>query len=115
MNEIAGSARAEEKKEQTQGRNRQRQRQKRKQTEPSLNMSELREIAELIDQHGFTDFEFENENIRVRLSKNPAPQIVQAFQPMTSAPTTSSAPVQTSVADKSSVTAPVEAETESDA
>ena len=78
-------------------------------------MSELREIAELIDQHGFTDFEFENENIRVRLSKNPAPQIVQSFQPMTSAPATSSAPVQTPVADKSSITASVEAETESDA
>ena len=115
MNEIAGSARAEEK-EQTQGRHRQRHRQKRKQTEPSLNMSELRELAELVDQHGFTDFEFENENIRVRLSKNPAPQIIQAFQPMTSSPATSSAPVQTpAAAEKSSVTAPVEAETESDA
>ncbi len=45
---------------------------------PSLNMKELQELAELVDEHGFTDFEFENENIRVRLSKNPAPQIVQA-------------------------------------
>ena len=50
-------------------------------TEASLNMSELRELADLVDEHGFTDFEFENEKIRVRLSKavqqavmQPAPQ-----------------------------------------
>ena len=46
--------------------------------EPSLNMTEIRELAELVDQHGFTDFEFENEKIRIRLSKQTAPQIVQA-------------------------------------
>ena len=49
-----------------------------KATEPSLNMDELRDLAELVDEHGFTDFEFENANIRVRLSKNPAPQIVNS-------------------------------------
>lgn len=48
----------------------------------SLNMDEIREIADLVDKHGFTDFEFENENIRVRVSKNPAPQIVQAVHPV---------------------------------
>lgn len=48
------------------------------QAKNSLNMNELRELAELINQHGFTDFEFENENIRVRLRKELAPQIVQA-------------------------------------
>jgi acetyl-CoA carboxylase biotin carboxyl carrier protein len=48
-------------------------------SEPSLNMTELRELAELVDAHGFTDFEFENEKIRVRLSKQAAPQIVQAL------------------------------------
>jgi acetyl-CoA carboxylase biotin carboxyl carrier protein len=35
----------------------------------SLNMEELRELANLVIEHGFTDFEFENANIRVRLSK----------------------------------------------
>jgi len=50
-----------------------------KPSEPSLNMDELRDLANLVDEHGFTDFEFENANIRVRLSKNPAPQIVQAM------------------------------------
>lgn len=49
-------------------------------SEPSLNMDELHELANLVDEHGFTDFEFENANIRVRLSKNPAPQIVHAQQ-----------------------------------
>ena len=63
-----------------------------KATEPSLNMDELRELAELVDAHGFTDFEFENETIRVRLSKQAAPQIVQAVQPAVAAPAQSAAP-----------------------
>ena len=45
-------------------------------------MTEIRELAELVAAHGFTDFEFENENIRVRLSKTPAPQYVQAVHPV---------------------------------
>lgn len=53
-------------------------------TDASLNMTEIRELAELVDAHGFTDFEFENENIRVRLSKNPAPQYFQAAQSVSS-------------------------------
>ena len=32
-------------------------------------MDELRELMQLVTEQGFTDFEFENENIRVRLSK----------------------------------------------
>jgi acetyl-CoA carboxylase biotin carboxyl carrier protein len=51
-------------------------------SEPSLNMTEIRELAELVDKHGFTDFEFENDLIRVRLSKQLAPQIVQSVQPV---------------------------------
>lgn len=35
----------------------------------SFDMDELRELMELVNEQGFTDFEFENENIRVRLSK----------------------------------------------
>lgn len=62
-------------------------------TEPSLNMDELRELAALVNENGFTDFEFENENIRIRLSKNPAPQYVQAMpqQQQYAAPFASSA------------------------
>ena len=51
-------------------------------TQASLNLDELRELAELVSQHGFTDFEFENETIRVRLSKMTAAPIVQAVQPV---------------------------------
>lgn len=58
----------------------------------SLNMNELRELAGLINEHGFTDFEFENENIRVRLRKELAPQIIQAAAPMQMA--AGSAPTQ---------------------
>jgi len=38
-----------------------------------LNMEELRELTELFSAHGLTDFEFENAEIRIRLSRNPAP------------------------------------------
>jgi acetyl-CoA carboxylase biotin carboxyl carrier protein len=64
-----------------------------KASEPSFNMDELRELANLVDEHGFTDFEFENANIRVRLSKNPAPQIIHSAQQFTS-PAPGSSPVQ---------------------
>lgn len=36
----------------------------------SFDMDELQALAALVNEHGFTDFEFENENIRVRLSKS---------------------------------------------
>jgi acetyl-CoA carboxylase biotin carboxyl carrier protein len=41
--------------------------------DPSFNMDELQALAALVNEHGFTDFEFENENIRVRLSKMAGP------------------------------------------
>lgn len=47
-------------------------------SDSALNVAEIRELANLIEEHGFTDFEFENEKIRIRLSKNVAPQYVQA-------------------------------------
>lgn len=59
--------------------------------ETSLNMSELRELADLVDEHGFTDFEFENENIRVRLSKTSPAPVMQAYTP---APIHSAVPEQ---------------------
>ena len=86
MSQQAATAKKETAKKQT-GRSSQ------KASEPSLNMDELRDLANLVDEHGFTDFEFENANIRVRLSKNPAPQIIQAAQSYAPAPV--SAPTQT--------------------
>ena len=93
MSENVGSAKA---REETRGQNRASGKKsgspkKTAQTsEPSLNMAELQELANLVDEHGFTDFEFENANIRVRLSKNPAPQFVQTVQ----SPASVSAPAQ---------------------
>jgi acetyl-CoA carboxylase biotin carboxyl carrier protein len=46
--------------------------------ESSLNMDELRELTELFSEHGLTDFEFENADIRIRLSRNPAPAAASA-------------------------------------
>src|SRR5215204_3169720 len=79
----------------------------------SLNMGELRELAELVNEHGFTDFEFENENIRIRLSKTAAPQFVQAVQPVAS-----SAPVaaaQSTATPGTAETISAETPTETDA
>jgi biotin carboxyl carrier protein len=36
-------------------------------------MDELRELTDLFTAHGLTDFEFENADIRIRLSRSPAP------------------------------------------
>jgi acetyl-CoA carboxylase biotin carboxyl carrier protein len=47
--------------------------------ESSLNMEELRELTELFSEHGLTDFEFENADIRIRLSRNPAPAPAAGF------------------------------------
>mgnify|MGYP003342046871 CR=1 FL=1 len=58
--------------------------------EPSFNMDELQALAALVNEHGFTDFEFENENIRVRLSKQTtavmaAPAVQQVAAPVQAA------------------------------
>lgn len=87
---------------------------KQKQAEPSLNLDELRELADLVNENGFTDFEFENANIRVRLSKNaPAPimQTAQAYQPMQ----TQAAPQTQTAAPSADTISTSEAETDSDA
>jgi acetyl-CoA carboxylase biotin carboxyl carrier protein len=60
--------------------------------DPSLNMDELRDLVQLIAEHGFTDFELEREGFRVRLRREFAPQIVSALtqqpaaQPQVSTP-----------------------------
>lgn len=47
---------------------------------PSLNMNELRELAELIDEYGLVDFEFENANIRVHMRKQGAQPVMAPMQ-----------------------------------
>jgi acetyl-CoA carboxylase biotin carboxyl carrier protein len=44
--------------------------------DPSLNMDELRDLVQLIAEHGFTDFELEREGFRVRLKRELTPQVV---------------------------------------
>ena len=44
--------------------------------DPSLNMDELRDLVQLIAEHGFTDFELEREGFRVRLRRELTPQII---------------------------------------
>jgi acetyl-CoA carboxylase biotin carboxyl carrier protein len=70
--------------------------------EPSLNLDELRELADLVNEYGFTDFKFENEKIKVRLSKQVATHFVQAAPQATQAtatnPATAAAETETSAA-----------------
>lgn len=107
MSENAGSAKAEDNKDQA-GKKKTAAKSTSKTAKPSLNMKELQELAELVTEHGFTDFEFENENIRVRLSKNPAPQFIQAqpYQnvPQVSAPTTQVVETKAESADEPKIT-----------
>jgi acetyl-CoA carboxylase biotin carboxyl carrier protein len=89
-------------------------------TEPSFNLDELRELADLVNKHGFTDFEFENENIRVRLNKQVTTQFIapqqpavisgQFTQPSAAEASSQSSPVQESVDDDASlykITSPI--------
>jgi len=81
MSDVTASATAMDKDKMTGDKSQTSSKKQREQAPASLNMNELRELAELVNEHGFTDFEFENENIRVRLSKMTATQVVQAVQP----------------------------------
>ena len=81
---------------------------KKQAVEASFNMDELRELAELVNEHGFTDFEFENENIRVRLSKQvsapvyaaPAAQVAAPPAPAASTTTSEATPEATPAVDE---------------
>jgi acetyl-CoA carboxylase biotin carboxyl carrier protein len=46
--------------------------------DPAINMDELRELVQLIGEHGFTDFELEREGFRVRLRRELAQQTLAA-------------------------------------
>ena len=109
MSENTAIAEAKEK-ETAGGKNRKSSKKKSNPTDPSFNMDELRELAELVNEHGFTDFEFENENIRVRLSKMTAPAVIQTLPstvaPVANVPTQAAAPPQTT----EQATAPAETE-----
>lgn len=94
MSENTASAKAKKQEETNEAKSR-RSRKANQTTEPSFNMAELRELAELVNEHGFTDFEFENENIRVRLSKMTAAPVMQTVSaPVAVSPTTPAAAAQ---------------------
>ena len=100
MSENTGSAKARKQEESGESKTRRGKTNRTSQsTEASLNMQELRELAALVNEHGFTDFEFENENIRIRLSKMTASPIVQAVQSLPTVPNVSAAPQSPTAAE----------------
>ena len=77
--------------------------------DPSFNMEEIRELADLVDEYGFTDFEFENENIRVRLSKTTnAPVMYQSAPSQTPAASTAPPVQRTEVEPQAPAASPAE-------
>jgi acetyl-CoA carboxylase biotin carboxyl carrier protein len=74
--------------------------------EASLNMEELRELVELIAEHGFTEFELEREGFRVRLGRDLSsqqPPMASAVSPVMQTPTqaTRQTPATTASASQS--------------
>ncbi|MFL6466746.1 MAG: acetyl-CoA carboxylase biotin carboxyl carrier protein [Pyrinomonadaceae bacterium] len=47
----------------------------------SYDIEEIRDLADLFEERALTEFEFENENIRIRLSKMTSAPAAQAYQP----------------------------------
>ncbi len=80
-------------------------------SDASFNMDELRELAELVNEHGFTDFEFENENIRVRLSKSVPAASVQYIPQMPIQPANVPPAIATSTGGAPPASPTVETET----
>lgn len=59
-----------------------------KKTPTSFDMDELRILADFVTDNGFTDFEYENEKVRIRLSKG----VVGVAAPMAQMPVATAAP-----------------------
>jgi acetyl-CoA carboxylase biotin carboxyl carrier protein len=80
--------------------------------ETSINMDELRELADLIVAQGFTEFEIEKEGFRLRLSRNtytPAPSMAGSATGSVTpfpAPPTASAPPAANAASGAQTAAP---------
>jgi len=104
MSEITASAKAKEKELEKPGTKNKRAA-KKDITDPSFNMEEVRELADLVEEYGLTDFEFENENIRVRLSKMTGAPATQQAAAHSAAPSAAGQAAQKAEAESPS-TAP---------
>ena len=76
----------------------------------TLNLEELRELTELFSTHGLTDFEFENADIRIRLSRNPAPAASAPTTPQQAAQAAQAAHAAATVAAPPAAAGAVEAQ-----
>lgn len=64
-----------------------------------LDLEEIRKLVELIDSHGFTEFEIERDGVHIRLRRELTPQIVQGLAPAMPPPTAPAAPVAAPVSE----------------
>lgn len=70
----------------------------------SFDLDEIRQLADLVNEYGFTDFKFENENIKIRLSKQ-----VNVAPAYTAAPVAApAAPAVAAPAEKTTDAAPAD-------
>jgi acetyl-CoA carboxylase biotin carboxyl carrier protein len=102
MSEITASAKAEESDKPV---TKSKRGGKKDVNDPSFNMDEIRELADLVDEYGLTDFEFENENIRVRLSKMSGTSVIQQSAPVHHGGTATTAPAAQKVSESAAAPA----------
>ena len=67
-------------------------------TDRSYDIEEVRDLADLFEERGLTELEFENENVRVRLAKMTSASYVPAPQPISVAPQATAAAASTEAA-----------------
>ena len=82
MSETSASAKAKEMEKQGGTKEEVKEKRTGSTSDPSFNMGELRDLADMVNEYGFTDFKFENENIKVRISKSQPGMFVPQAQPI---------------------------------
>ena len=75
-------------------------------TDRSYNIEEIRDLADLFEERGLTEFEFENENIRVRLAKMTSAAFVPAPQPVAVSAPSGGQPAATTSSTETTQAAP---------
>lgn len=85
------------------------------QTNATINMDELREVIELVSARGFTDFEFENADIRIRLRRELNPSAHASNASLSIAPQTNAQHIATAHTPQSITSTPGETTAQSSA
>src|SRR5258706_10816742 len=89
MSETSASAKAKDNEISVEKKNAAAAKKQKQMTDPSFNMDELRDLANLVIEHGFTNFWLRNDTIRwnpARRMAVPLPQVLPPLVPLPPAP-----------------------------